>query len=259
MMAHSALDRLHEAGEQLRNQIAQLAGYAPRSLPDELSQLTGQHGTVPLDMQVQAFSAESVGYGRLARMTGPGTWVFNLVVCPRDELVLPVLGIEVLVFRGRVHLLVADLFPLDDDSEGLMSSLAARFDGLGVQPSMPDWARKIFSATPIFRKPGTAEAIEETAEAIVLCAALWFRLAGQPCERSPAARVEARRRRIAYLEHHLQDEPANPFLRRTFGDALGGRLVREVLFPVDPSDASASSNLGEPASPQGTTDREHAA
>ena len=30
---------------------------------------------------------------------------------------------------------------------------------------------------------------------------------------------------------HAEDEPANPFLAKTFGETLGKRLVDEVLFP----------------------------
>jgi hypothetical protein len=184
-------------------------------------------------MRCDAFRARGIGWGRLARMDGPGTWILNAIVYPERGFAVPILGIELLVFRERMHLVVADLFPLVTEHAALMDEIAPAFDALGETPPMPAWAARIFSRRPIFRKPRTGEALEGGADAMARVGRRWMELArGARPEQDPERAANAWRAVESYVRAHAVDEPANPFLGRAFGEARAARLVDEVLFPT---------------------------
>ena len=224
---------LDAAYARLHGGIERLPDFCPVVLPTDLTQATGSYAGKTLELRAVAFRARGVRYGRLVRIDGPGTWILNAVVFPEDGYTFPILGIELLVFRERMHLIVADLFPLEEQDEGVMDDLAPHFDQVGTPPEMPTWARNIFSRRPIFRKPGSTSELTAGARAVD---AVSFRWLARVHDAAPAARAalaaEARRRRDAYICAHVEDEPAHPFLGKAFGAELGERLVSVLLFPA---------------------------
>jgi len=223
-----ALDTVFEAfGSAVRS----LPEHRTVALPAELARIEGAYGGKPLVMRNEVFAARGVRWGRLARIDGPGTWVLNAIVYPEDGFTTPIPGIEVLVFRGRLHLVVADLFPLAARDVGVMDDIGPQFDALGETPPMPRWAEQIFSRRPIFRKPRADGAFEEGARAMALVLERWMERA-RCAEPEAGDATDAARARGRYVACHAEDEPAVPFLEKTYGAPLARRLVDEVLFPV---------------------------
>lgn len=62
---------------------------------------------------------------------------------------------------------------------------------------------------------------------------VWLQRARQASpETNQIIAVQAAEKRATYIQSHADDEPANPFLKRAFGEEIGGRLVNEILFPT---------------------------
>jgi hypothetical protein len=194
--------------------------------------MAGQHGARTLSLETFAFSSRDVLFGRCVAIHGADTWIENTILFPHPHAALPILGLELLVFRGRMHLIVADLFPLLPRDEGVMDDIAPDFAALGEPAPVPSWATRIFSRSPVFRKPREVSALSAGASAMRQVARRWFELARSRREVPLEERGEAGRRLLDYAVAHAEDEPAGPFLSRAFGQP-GERLIREVLFPLD--------------------------
>lgn len=221
---------LDDARASVYASLRALPGFQNRELPRGLSEMHGAHGGKDLSLRAWGFRAHGVAYGRCVAIDGPGIWIENTVVFPDPALALPVLGVELLVFRDRMHLVVADLFPLADQDAGLMDGISPRYDHLGSTPPMPAWAARIFSRAPIFRKPRSEDALAEGARAMLDVSGAWLARRSQAEACAAPAAACARERLLGYIQAHAADEPAKPFLARAFGP-LGERLVGEVLFP----------------------------
>lgn len=190
------------------------------------------HGGKPLELEALAFSARGVAYGRCVAIGGPDLWIENTVVISDPAFALPILGVELLVFRGRMHLIVADMFPLLGRDEGVMDDIGPRFEDIGETPAMPAWAKKIFSRAPVFRKPRSEASLGAGAQAMATVGEAWLARARAASPVSdPSLREQARERLIDYARVHADDDPSGPFLERAFGQR-GERLLGEVLFPV---------------------------
>jgi Ferredoxin-dependent bilin reductase len=219
---------------ELAESFRRLPDFRELEIPMEFRRIVGNYGTKELTWTAWAFRARGIGYGRVVRIVGNGTWINNIIVFAEDGYTLPVLGIEVLAFREKIHLLVADLFPLCAGDEGLMDDISETFADLGETPKMPEWATKIFSRSPIFRKPASAEAIPRAAQAMRDVSATWLAKTHSAMpEKNAEIHTNAQQKRDAYILSHAEDEPANPFLGRAFGSELGKRLVEEFLFPTE--------------------------
>jgi hypothetical protein len=218
--------------DNLIRKIKNLRGYRELEIPSEFSYLKGIYGAKELEWKAFAFAAEGIIYGRIVLIEGVDSWINNIIVYPEDGYAVPILGIEMLGFRHRIHLIVADIFPLLDADKNLMDEIGMRYDGVGDTPPMPDWATKIFSRAPVFRKPRNTEDIQTAADAMCEVGEKWLHFAesAKPLSESDLA-TRICQKRDEYISHHAEDEPAKPFLTRTFGEETGLRLVNEFLFP----------------------------
>jgi hypothetical protein len=226
------LARLQACHDRLLCGLRGLPGAEELVVAPELARPAGAYGGKPIHAEVRAFRAAGVELVRVVRIDGPGTFILNAVSFSEDDASLPLLGIEVLVFKQRLHLLVADLFPLVPDDDEAVADLAASLDpALGDRLELPAWSRAIFSADPILRKPGSSAALAPAAAIVDEVVGRWeaavSQRAGTRDPRAPAAR----RRRDEYVRVHARDEPAIPFLGRVFGTSLATQLVDELLFP----------------------------
>lgn len=223
---------LDEARAELRRALESLPGHRPVPLDPGLSSMRGLHGSKELSLEASAFEARGVAYGRSVSIRGEDTWIENTVLFSDPRYALPVLGVELLVFRGRMHLIVADLFPLSGRDEGVMDDLGPRYRDVGDEPPMPAWAASIFSRAPVFRKPRREDALPQGAAAMREVSSAWLaRARAAEVEVEPGAVAEASRRLLEYTRRHAEDEPAGPFLSRAFGEG-GARLLPSVLFPL---------------------------
>ncbi len=224
---------LDSACAELIEGFATLPEYQPLDLPPELCNVVGTYGANELSMCTTAFKARGIALGRVALIRGEGTWITNMVAFPADGYTSPILGIELLVFREKMHLIAADMFPLVASDEDAMDNIAPPFDNVGPDPEMKSSARKIFSRRPIFRRPGETPALDIGVAAMREVGAAWLTRAraAQP-ETNPDIVERIILARADYIKSHLEDEPANPFLKRAFGEEIGGRLVNEILFPT---------------------------
>ena len=225
---------LQTAHDNLIGKIKNLQGFSELEIPSEFRHLKGVYGAKELEWKAFAFAAEGIKYGRIVLIEGVDSWINNIIIYPEDGFAVPILGIEMLGFRHRIHLIVADIFPLLETDENLMDEIGAKYDDVGEAPPMPDWALKIFSRAPVFRKPRNTEDIQTAADAMREVGEKWLHFAesAKPLGDSNLAR-QICAKRDEYIAHHAEDEPAKPFLTRTFGEEIGLRLVNEFLFPFD--------------------------
>jgi len=229
---HEPFRVLDLASAAMEQDFLSLPGYVALPIAPELAVVEGSYAGKKLTLRAHAFAAQGVRVGRVARIDGPGSWILNAVVFPDERHSTPILGIELLVFRERMHLIVADLFPLRDADAGVMDDLGPLFDEVGDEPEMPRWATRIFSRRPVFRKPKSNAMLSEGARAVRLVSERWTAMARAATPERPDAAAASRARRDDYVTAHAEDEPANPFLGKAFGAEIGKRLVDEVLFPA---------------------------
>lgn len=228
---YQILQGTHDA---LVGEFENLRGFRRLKIPAEFERLEGVYGTKNLFWEAFAFTAESIVYGRVVLIRGVDCWINNIIVFPADGATIPILGLEMLGFRNKIHLIVADAFPLIESDADLMNEIGAKYDDIGETPPMPEWAAKIFSPRPIFRKPRNEDDITTAANAMREVGALWLAKARTATHSSDATETQsAAARRDEYVRRHAADEPAEPFLRRCFGDSVAQRLVHEFLFPAD--------------------------
>jgi hypothetical protein len=220
--------------DNLIEKISKLRDYRELEIPSDFRYLKGVYGAKELEWKAFAFAAEGIIYGRIVLIEGVDSWINNIIIYPEDSFSTPILGIEMLGFRHRIHLIVADIFPLLKEDENLMDEIGSKFDEIGETPPMPKWAVKIFSRSPVFRKPRNTEDIQTAADAMREVGEKWLQFAesAKPLEDSNLAQ-QICRKRDEYIAHHAEDEPAKPFLTRTFGEETGLRMVNEFLFPFD--------------------------
>jgi hypothetical protein len=225
---------LQNAHDSLVKEFQNLRGYCELSIPPEFKRLEGVYGSKSLVWEAFAFRADGILYGRVVLIRGVDSWINNIIIYPADGYTTPILGIELLGFRHKIHLIVADVFPLIEADEDLMDEIGAIYDDIGTTPPMPDWATKIFSRHPVFRKPRNEEDIETAARAMRDVGEMWLAQARTAQKISDLTQQQsAALKRDEYVRHHAADEPAQPFLSRCFGTETGLRLVNDFLFPSD--------------------------
>lgn len=232
--AAAVYQSLQNAHDALVDEFRNLPRFRELKISAEFKRLEGVYGTKSLTWEAFAFDAAGILYGRVVLIRGVDSWINNVIVYPADGYTTPILGIEMLGFRNKIHLVVADVFPLVEAHQNLMEEIGGRYDQIGEPPPMPQWATKIFSAHPIFRKPRNEEDIESAAAALADVGVLWLAKARRAEKTSNLSQlIAAATRRDEYVRHHAEDEPAQPFLTRCFGQETGFKLVHDFLFPSD--------------------------
>lgn len=233
-MSDNPYQSLQSAHDKLTQEFRDLADYRELFIPSNFRSLDGAYIGKSLKWEAFAFAARGIIYGRVVLIRGVDSWINNIIVFPADDFTTPILGIEMLGFRNKIHLIVADLFPLAENDRELMREISLRYENIGEPPPMPQWAQQIFSPHPVFRKPRNEEDIETAAHAITDVGAKWLSIAHQVLpEKSFEKAQTARVARDDYVRCHAQDEPAEPFLTRAFGQEISLQLIHDFLFPSD--------------------------
>ncbi len=186
------------------------------SLAGRASAYTGSWKGRDVRLSFRFWCGPKVAVARTVRLEGSELEIANLVAVAARPYDAPILGIDLVAARPDAGLVVADLSPLS---------------GAGCEiAGLPDWARIIFSADPIF-----ARVTPETApDALARIAGMAGRFAGlvadAPALESTALRDAAVER---YRDCHLQDERMRSMLANMFGPDTATTLMNDVLFPPE--------------------------
>lgn len=176
------------------------------------------------------------GEARGVLIAAPKIHIANLFFFPAPEWDLPLYVMNFVVLGPRPLAAVLDaacLLPGMAAAPGLAEgwrSMRARHGHIPQAEDMPDWYRECRSGHDFFVRPRD-EAMLNELSAIHL--GLWRDfLAGLPeAGRLSADRASAHRARLRdYKDHHRDNSPGLPLLRRSFGEAWTRRYLADVLF-----------------------------
>lgn len=168
----------------------------------------------PCALETSEWQGPRIALFRSARLTGRDLEIVNVIGISRAPLDAPILGIDLVAARPDAAVIVADLSPLEPPQ--------------AAHPSLPAWARGIFSDAPLIERvdPGTAAAPLARVRAMVEAFVTNVNAAG------PVSNAALRQSAIErYRRAHLEDERMETMLAHMFGAADAAMLMPEVLFP----------------------------
>lgn len=210
--------------------------------------------------RVYTVSLESDEYRdvRMTYMHCPAMEALRCVAYPRDG-DLPCLGMGVMKMAGTRHLSIMDYQPLPPtNAAGEAINDRYRRELTAIRRAIPsmsqpmsrrtfdsDEDRKYFTAEPLLGRCDEASATPAAAAAyrrdlrraqeafVARHVALTRACAAEGRgEARGGDSARARARHAAFDAHLAAHEPAAPFLKGVFGEEVGRRLVRDVIFPL---------------------------
>ena len=203
--------------DRIESRLVDALSLSPLPLPPALSAATGAWKGESASIAATAWSGPAIALARFVRLTGAALDIGNVLVVPSPWRDAPIFGVDLVAARPDAGLVVADLSPLAYDP------------GAAPRMDLPEWARSIFSASPVLRRitpsgaPEALEAVDAMAQEFVA------RLAGAPQLTASADATHAQRR---YMEAHRSDERTVTMLANIFGTAWATPFVSQVLYPV---------------------------
>lgn len=211
-------------------------------LTPALAGAAGAWKGAPATIETRASRGERVAYCRVARVSGAGLAIGNLLCVPDPRLragrsPLPILGVDLVAIGDREAIVVADLSPTGDERAPADEWMGAALDGdprvaaLAPIVDLPPWARESFSRralaarVPLALQPVAAGAVRRVVAAFV--ALVRDARADESAEASCAVRHDQRR----YMERHRDEDGGLALLARIFGNEWARGYIRDVLFP----------------------------
>lgn len=211
-------------------------------LAPALARAAGSWKGAPATIETRASRGERVAHCRVARVSGAGLAIGNVLCVPDPRLrlgglPLPILGVDLVAIGEREAIVVADLSPTGADRTLADAWIATALDadprvaGLAPIADLPTWARESFSRralaarVPLPLQPVAADAVRRVADAFV--ALVRDARVDASTEAACAARHEQRR----YMERHRDEDGGLALLGRIFGNEWARGYIRDVLFP----------------------------
>ena len=202
--------------DRIETRLVDALSLSPQALPPELSAATGTWKGEPASIASTAWSGPAIALARCVRVTGASLDIGNLLVVPDPSRDAPIFGVDLVAARPVAGLVVADLSPLVADP-----AAASRVD-------LPEWARAIFSASPLLRRV-TPSGAAEAFEAVDAMADEFVRRVRSAAPLPGAGQATEAHRR--YMDAHRSDERTVTMLANIFGSDWATAFVAQVLYP----------------------------
>lgn len=191
----------------------------------------------------RAYRSDKIRFARTITFTGQGFNVFNLLILPRPEVRLPLLGVDI-VYLPKHHVVAIDFQPQSSSPDYFQldayrhhSEVFERWRSRYNDSVLPMEVSRYFSPYAFWRKashsdfgelPLYGDCFREYLSCY--CDALSktaFMGNGVPSEQ------EFQRE---YLEYRIRDDPAKGILIRCFGEEWTHEALTKYFFPVDEED-----------------------
>lgn len=215
------------ATEAIEATLVHALELSPRVLPPELAAIAGSYKGQPVQLAARAYSGPRVRYARFVRIAGGGLDIGNVLCLAEPEYPLPMFGADLVSLARVTAMVVADLSPVPG-SPAVDALLPSPAD-LPSAGELPDWARRWFSAKPLF-----AHVDHESRDAAVAGLLGYARtFAELTREATPAHErsAEVERWQHAYCAAHREEDRGLMLLSKLFERELALRFLREILFP----------------------------
>jgi hypothetical protein len=229
--------------QRLERRLAQALALRQRALPADLARLEGVFREKPATLEARAYSGPALGYARFVELSSDELEIGNLLLFPRPELGLPVLGVDLVGLGRETAVVVADLSPVrPDQSERQLAVLGShrRLQPLPGHEDPPAWADEWMSSGALCARIGlehaadAAAVVGEFVDAFLELVRLETRdtpHADGHCSLGPASAREVAERHARYCAAHRERDRGLLLLRRIFQPERADRFLREVLFP----------------------------
>lgn len=208
------------------------------SLPLELRRMQAGLPQRSAVIQSWAWSGPTIAFARLTEIeTDAGFLVYNWACIPSFQQDAPICQAELIEVKGKLFLLVLDVVDPVDSSMSRAPALRwkERLErlhrpGLPQVPERPSWSRGFLTASALWCRTSTSEALCEARAAMRAYLELCSHILGA----SRADPVRAPRRAAFYRsmrETFLTHEPSRPYMHKTFGKAWSETYMGTFLFP----------------------------
>ncbi len=208
---------------------------ARHPLEPELARLEGSFRGEPATLVARAYTGPGLRYARFVGLESEGLEIGNVALFSRAELLLPVLGVDLVEVGRDTAVVVADLSPMTDDAgvrERQLAVLAGRrAEGprLDACAELPGWAAQWFSSLAMSARI-SAEQSPAAMGAIDAFVSAFIELARSAVpDRAAVAAVASRQQ--AYADAHREHDRGLLLLRRIFEPETADLFLRRVLFP----------------------------
>lgn len=207
----------------------------PRALTPRLGEAVGRWKDAPVTITTRAYEGDAVSYMRVGLISGVQLALGSLLVVPRANRPVPILGAD-LAWRGtqRELTVTADLSPVRDplERDAELADIARVVPTIGALPpadELPAWRSAWFSPSVLHTRVGPAQ--EEAALAAFegYVTAFVIVLGATP----PSAERAFRTRAIhdGYALAHRTDDRTLSLLAAMFGKVWADEYMTRVLFP----------------------------
>lgn len=230
-------------GRKAANRLTELRNRIPVVLPPDIESVTHERSGIVTSMKSRAYRTRVFQWLRVTEIHSPaGTWIFNLGGFPWPECNMPLVEAEVVILRGRLHLLLLDAIAMtgtvwtsmQDPPATLLGRLTEEArDTLPQTVDRPEWASAVRGPHAFWSAPRSEEAVGPAMD--VLKTFLdWVAETDLDISRQTADRIHAGERfeRLdAVCETCVREAPSRPFLSRFFGEKWAERYIDEFLYP----------------------------
>ena len=217
------------------NQMIDLFALRPRALPSGLAGATGRWKDGPVTIATRAYEGDAVSYMHLAVVSGIQITLGSLLVVPRPNRPVPILGAELSWSGARGETtIVADLTPVRDalERDAELAAIAGVVPGASRLPSageLPRWRTEWHSPSALHTRVGGAH-VNEALKAFDGVASGFSKLLGAT-KPSPERAYHVRAMHEGYMLAHRDDESL-AILRTMFGRTWADDYVARALFPL---------------------------
>ena len=209
------------------------------ALDPPLARAVGEWKGAPVTIETTAWRGPLVRYARVATVRGAGLEIGNVLVLPRHDVPLPMLGADLVSLgaRGAGTMIAADLSPVlpqgveQDAQLGGLARRMASFRDLTSGGELPAWCARWFSPHALYVRPSPDE-LPRAAQAFREVVAEYIALASDAA-RSAVMSEEIMAAQAGYAVSHREDDRGLGMLGRMFGQRWADRYLRLVLFPDD--------------------------
>ena len=220
----------------IESRLVEALGLGPHTIPADLGRIDGVFRDKPAALEARAYGGGSARYARFVELSSGDLEIGNILIVPRPELPLPVLGVDLVSLGRETAVVVADLSPVTLDGErrelerAVLERHRASSPSLSEQQSeLPGWASTWFSSGALCARV-PVERAREAATAVGDFVTAFLELERE-CPSDPGGGERVSARQHEYCAAHRAEDRGLLLLRRIFQPQRADRFLREVLFP----------------------------
>lgn len=182
-------------------------------------------------IQSYAWHTPVLAWLRVAHLAvGSRTSVLSLLVFPRLEYDLPLLGAEVVGINGSINLLVIDWVPMNPDKPHppTLRAIRQQFAHYPNDEALPDWAAESFSPHLLYLRPKTDIPAPDMLQMFTAYLHGYLELCATATPQGDPQQTFAAQRRFSLED--MSKTPGGAMLARLFGEEWASAYAEAFLF-----------------------------